>query len=353
MIEQNRHSEGKLHTHGFTLVELLVVIAIIGVLVALLLPAVQAAREAARRSQCMNNQRQIGIAVQNYHSATKYLPPVRVADGQQTWLALLLPYMEQANIEQLWDPQLGSFYEQRYAMRTAVVEAFICPSQFHESDILISEKLPGTIFSHPATDTAPEAAGSGWQGSISDYRAVGGSTCPLLDIPGRSTPLKIDEFNEKWAKYLDGPIPAAQSVKYGGADGRGALSFKAFTSFKHITDGTSLTPIGGEVGLGISETSHAFSGDHSPWVFMGELRTFCERCTTPPDFDNPSLGGDIGFGGGHPGIVNFVFCDGHVQAISYETDPRVFDQMATRAGGELYDLDGSAPTCQNTSGPVF
>src|SRR5688572_11304814 len=96
---------------AFTLVELLVVIAIIGVLVALLLPAVQAAREAARRSQCQNHLKQIGLAVQNYHDARRELPPSRVADGQQTWLALILDYMEQSSVKRLWNSQLGCYYD--------------------------------------------------------------------------------------------------------------------------------------------------------------------------------------------------------------------------------------------------
>src|SRR6478735_448846 len=80
---------------GFTLVELLVVIAIIGILVALLLPAIQAAREAARRSQCINHMKQIGIAIHLFHDAKKVLPPSRVDCDHSTWAAEIWPYIEE------------------------------------------------------------------------------------------------------------------------------------------------------------------------------------------------------------------------------------------------------------------
>ena len=83
---------------GFTLVELLVVIAIIGILVALLLPAIQAAREAARRSQCMNNLKQIGLALQNYVSVHKTLPVGAALQEGSTWSAYILPYMEESAV---------------------------------------------------------------------------------------------------------------------------------------------------------------------------------------------------------------------------------------------------------------
>src|SRR5438874_12503453 len=95
---------------AFTLVELLVVIAIIGVLVALLLPAVQMARESARRTQCGNHLKQLGLASQNFNDARGWLPPARVSNDSTdanlnwlTWAVLLMPYVEQQNLYSQWD----------------------------------------------------------------------------------------------------------------------------------------------------------------------------------------------------------------------------------------------------------
>src|SRR5262245_26102294 len=98
-MQVRRHQFG---TRGFTLVELLVVIAIIGVLVALVLPAVQTARESARRASCVNNLHQIGVAAQSFHSAYRKLPPSRYFNGYPTWFAIVLPYVEEQNLGHLW-----------------------------------------------------------------------------------------------------------------------------------------------------------------------------------------------------------------------------------------------------------
>jgi prepilin-type N-terminal cleavage/methylation domain-containing protein/prepilin-type processing-associated H-X9-DG protein len=343
---------------GFTLVELLVVIAIIGVLVALLLPAIQAAREAARRTQCTNSLKQIGLATLNYHDATKYLPPERVGDGHQTWLMLILDYMEGSQIKALWDKDLGCFYDQRLETRTSVVETLYCPSQTHDSRIFISKNAPADTHSHPAS----EAGGSGgWSGSISDYRAVGGSTCPVENPGGTPNPITYFHWNDKLQPFLDGAIPQSKWYREGGTSGRGVVQFRPATALHHITDGTSQTFLGGEVGRGSSESGHAFNGDHNAMLLIGEARVtedhpspFCIKCTTPFDPNDPqgkSTGGDPGFGSAHPEVTNFLFVDGHVEPISRDVNERVLDRAATRAGDDIYSFDGTAPSCQTSGGP--
>src|SRR4051812_11082082 len=136
---------------GFTLVELLVVIAIIGVLVSLLLPAVQAAREAARRSQCMNNLRQIGLALHTYHDTFRLFPPSYLTvsggggsmgppdpesgDAGPGWTALMLilPQVEQTNLYNSFDVNAPSWAVKNAAPARQLVKTYICPSASHHS----------------------------------------------------------------------------------------------------------------------------------------------------------------------------------------------------------------------------
>jgi prepilin-type N-terminal cleavage/methylation domain-containing protein len=126
---------------GFTLVELLVVIAIIGLLIGLLMPAVQKAREAANRVSCANNLKQIGLALHHYHLDFGKLPPraklAGLADANQTagatWAVLILPYMEQDNLYRQWDLN-RRFYDQTDAARLTPVPNYFCPTRRSASD---------------------------------------------------------------------------------------------------------------------------------------------------------------------------------------------------------------------------
>lgn len=346
---------------AFTLVELLVVIAIIGILVALLLPAIEAAREAARRSQCVNNLKQVGIAVQNYHDTRKELPPMRVWDGDRTWLALILPYLEEQIVADMWkskgasgNANWGCFYDQAYEYRTAIINSFYCPSMSHDSRILIQSVPTGDGgHGHAATDSSPKASGSGWQGSISDYRAMAGSTCVVqgYDVNGALQKLAYnDATTNNQSCLVDGPIPSPRTRPTGtGPNGkydstfRGIIGFKALTAIKNVTDGTSKTLLGGEVSRREAERAHAFNGDFFPGYWVGEKEPFCTKCTQSLD-----EGGDPGFGGAHPGIVNFVLVDGSVQSLSRDINLVVLDRMATRAGDDPYEVGGTASPCNHT-----
>jgi prepilin-type N-terminal cleavage/methylation domain-containing protein len=331
---------------AFTLVELLVVIAIIGILVALLLPAIQAAREAARRSQCANHMKQIGLATQNYHDTRRQLPPSRILDGRQTWLALILDYMEESQVKGLWDIKAGTwgcFYDQSYQCRTATVDGYFCPSAQHESRVVLVPKAPADGHGHPIIDpNAPAGSTVGFMGSISDYRAVFASSCTQKQPDGQTIYPPGLGWKGNNSHYADGALPQCNpdDIIWETTAKKRALGFKSRTSLKSIVDGTSKTALAGEVGKFVSEGGHAFNGDHNHNMQLGWRKPFCQKC-----YLNEPEGGDTGFGSMHPGVVMFAFCDGSTRGLSKDTDLGVLDCIATRAGNETYDIDGTYAQC--------
>ena len=137
-------------SRGFTLVELLVVIAIIGILIAMLLPAVQSVREAARRTRCMNNLKQIGLATLTYHDAIGTFPPGRISDsnqvipvlavrGPESWFVRILPFMEQQSLFSQWDLTLD--YEmQTEAANSTPISTLLCSSR-HSIDNAMADDV--------------------------------------------------------------------------------------------------------------------------------------------------------------------------------------------------------------------
>lgn len=125
---------------AFTLVELLVVIAIIGILIGMLLPAVQHVRESARRTSCLNNLRQIGLATTMFHDASQAYPPARLSTGEnvdtissESWFVRILPFVEQQNLYEQWDLTVD-YSQQVVAAVSTPVELFLCPTRHTLSD---------------------------------------------------------------------------------------------------------------------------------------------------------------------------------------------------------------------------
>ncbi len=153
---------------GFTLIELMVVIAIIGILMSLLLPAVQKVRESANRMVCGSHLRQIGVALHHHHHDYNALPPTRIGPQHATWVVMILPYLEQDNLFQQWS--LGkTYYDQNDTARRSSVPILFCPSRRSRStDPIASVEGDSSSFASAPTGHVP--------GALADYACCSGTT---------------------------------------------------------------------------------------------------------------------------------------------------------------------------------
>jgi prepilin-type N-terminal cleavage/methylation domain-containing protein/prepilin-type processing-associated H-X9-DG protein len=320
-LSRNR---GRLRAAGFTLIELLVVIAIIAVLISLLLPAVQAAREAARRIQCTNNLKQMALALHSYQDQYGSLPvnsvrylgdPTCIGCGYgalYTFRALTLNHIEQ-----------GPLYN-------AINFSYVY-SPYGQGDVaaipvnLTVAATRVSIFACPS-DRMGDAAVSGY--------GAGRTGVPVPDANYMaSAGTKIVVANT-WGA---GPSTAS--------DNGAMVEFHA-VKLMEIQDGTSNTLLLGEFGrgpryVGVGDWFVAWEDSVQRLSIAGINRPytaplpFADRISPP---DQPPLSGPqsyMGFGSYHPGGANFAFADGSVKFLKESTDLHVLGDLGTRAGGEV------------------
>ncbi|TWU22713.1 DUF1559 domain-containing protein [Bythopirellula polymerisocia] len=314
-------------SRGFTLVELLVVIAIIGVLVALLLPAVQAAREAARRMQCQNNLKQIGLAMLNYENTNGELPPGcrAVADDENRWNvregwgAVILPYMELQTLADQFD--WTKSYKAAVNTRAAdtFVSSYLCPTDTF-------------------TDELIEPQGEADRFAPSSYKAVSG----VIDLTRSSgTPAY-------WDRRYAQDSPAAlndHSLLRGPLTATGPNYILQPTKLKQITDGTSQTALAGEYHTTtLADARKSVWG--SGWRYFSKGHFIRGSLFRIPDLEQcislaSQVYGSEGqffcfrtFASMHSGgVMNFALCDGSVTTISEDVDDEVYLAYGTIGGG--------------------
>jgi prepilin-type N-terminal cleavage/methylation domain-containing protein len=299
------HLPARSRRRAYTLIELLVVIAIMGVLIALLLPAVQKIRESANQVQCRNNLKQIGLALQNYHDNQQSFPPAYVyipaAPGPFAlntspgwgWGSVLLPYVEQEPLAKMVNFQVGLQDPSLDMFRTTVLRVFVCPSDTHTGVYTVEDPW-GNALAQAATNS---------------YAACYGSYAPIGELPDDGTGLFFRNSKVRLADVSDG---ASNTVAIGE---RGALFLR--------------TPWAGAVSMASVRTTdgapvYGSFLEESPVQVMATFEVQLNSLySTPYTFFSP-----------HPNAGFFVYADGSVRPISFQTSLEVLTALATRAGGE-------------------
>jgi prepilin-type N-terminal cleavage/methylation domain-containing protein/prepilin-type processing-associated H-X9-DG protein len=329
---------------GFTLVELLVVIAIIGVLVALLLPAVQAARESARRMQCSNNLKQIGLALQNHHDVLQVFPPGQIhtsSSGEPyitTWGIELLPYLEQANLQARYDKTIAPTSASNVLVLQTRIKSYICPSDLNTTKLEMPAS--GSMINTPL---AP-----------SSYKAMAGATpsgfSPATSIDGYFFDLTFMAFQPEgpgmsiFGSTLTLPQPSSwRGLLHVVHDTPLANTVRFFKRERiaNVTDGTSNVMAVTEYHTKTNNRNRAFWGYGRNQYSHAAASPL--SATRIPDFDecvrqtnnDPGVVCRRGFASFHGNGANALLADGSVRFFAQTLNGRVFMALAAIEDGEL------------------
>ncbi len=285
---------------AFTLVELLVVIAIIGIMVGLLLPAVQAARESARRMSCTNHERQLGLALHNYHAAYDRLPAGwRVNQPSDepgwSWGAAMLPFMEEQALYEKIDFSVAIDDPKHQSVREHAIATFICPSDVGDNLFWISDAAGGT----------------------GDDFGNADATDPKLFLIGKANYVAVFGTEE----IEDDPF-----------NGNGAFYGNSKTRFRDFLDGMSSTLILGER---TTELGSSIWHGVIPTATAAEARIL-GVVDHPP---NSPIGHFDDFSSQHAAGAHFTMADGSVRLITESIDAEVYRALATRHNHEVIPAD--------------
>jgi len=323
---------------AFTLVELLVVISIIGILIAMLLPAVQTVRESARRTSCMNKLRQIGLATLSFESAHEAYPPARLfaklnasapydlGEDQPSWLVRILPFVEQEAFYDQWDLS-QSYSSHPPEVISHALDIFICPSR------RTIENAKAPEITQTVNVTAPCGCGGTYL-----VRVVGGATGDFAGNHGDLSPGSIGaETDYYFGGNGTGIIISSQAIAHRAAGQQPRLNWIDKITHAAIQDGTSNTFLAGELHV-TSENLNTIP--YNGPIFNGEDLAAFTRIGGP---GVPILGakeqsptGVLGFGSWHPQTCNFVYADGSTHAVDSKIDTVTLGKLCNRRDGQTF-----------------
>jgi prepilin-type N-terminal cleavage/methylation domain-containing protein/prepilin-type processing-associated H-X9-DG protein len=361
---------------GFTLIELLVVIAIIAVLIALLLPAVQSAREAARRAQCVNNLKQIGLAVHNYISSLDVLPPSGSSHYQPNWpangqpansygmKARILPYMEQQQtfnainfmVDPEWSDVSGTGWEEaNWTAKATRIAAFLCPSDLRKGNRNNRTATDGSV--SQAINYPNNIGGNRWlNGYTIDGPAYYPGTSPDA---GKGNFETFTRSTVSLASITDGTSNTALFSEFIKGDSNGPADSRDGLGMVYTSLGARATNkgIANVVAANLADARLCDQGTVKNWSWKGERQFthdparggFYSHTQTPNRKTCVySDGGQIGnqtweamitAGSFHPGGVNVLFLDGSVKFIKNTINYGTWYALGTKAGGEVISAD--------------